>query len=161
MIRKTREARYVELGRKLFSQVAVAVQSLLPKKKINPRQFQFVLTSLLSCMIWLWNTGQAQAIFFQAACNKIADGANAFIVSLGIPRGNGSMGAALTGFINFIPWFILAIAVSATAFQGWNAYQEYQRDNQSGMIQPVLSILVLYFFLFVADKITAALTGTV
>ncbi|WP_373545635.1 hypothetical protein [Chamaesiphon sp.] len=134
--------------------------SLLPKgKKVSPAQFRFTLIAFLSALMWSWQSDRANALIpFQDAATAVATEAGAFMAGIGILAGTAPYDA-LTAFINFIPWMILLISVAAIAWQCWNAYQEYQRDNQSGMIQPMLSILVLVFFLIFGDTLSRFITA--
>jgi ABC-type transporter Mla maintaining outer membrane lipid asymmetry permease subunit MlaE len=127
------------------------------KSKISWNQIRYILISFNSFLFWGWaasSRADAAGIPFTTLFNAAADQTKTFVGLTGAPQQIGDM---IGGFMTFIPWIVLILVGSIVAWQTYEAYKEYQRENLSGAVKPALNIIVLLVFVFIADRATSYL----
>lgn len=127
-----------------------------PKRKAIWNQIRYISIAFTSFFLWGWvaDSRADAAIPFTTLFDAAADQTDEFVATTGAP---GEIGAMISGFMTFIPWIVLALVGSIIAWQTYEAYKEYQRENLSGAVKPALNIIVLLVFVFIADRATSYL----
>jgi hypothetical protein len=127
------------------------------KSKVTWNQIRYILISFNSFLFWGWagsSRADAAGIPFTTLFNAAATKTSDFVTLTGAPT---QIGAMIAGFMTFIPWIVLILVGSIIAWQTYEAYKEYQRENLSGAVKPALNIIVLLVFVFIADRATSYL----
>jgi hypothetical protein len=122
-------------------------------KKISWKQIQLFLVSCLAAITWGWNLApKADAApiydaFVTVSTTKIAT------IMAGFPVAGPLFTTLFTAIVNLIPWAVLLIVGGIAIWQAYLGYQEYDRENFSGIVKPMLNIIVLVILLIATDRI--------
>jgi hypothetical protein len=121
-------------------------------KKISWNQVRYFLVSCFAAITWGGNLApRADAApiynaFVTASMASLASITAAFPAAA-------LLTPILTAFINLIPWAVLLIVGGIVIWQAYLGYQEYDRENFSGIVKPVLNIIVLLMLVVATDRI--------
>jgi hypothetical protein len=131
-----------------------------PRKKISWRYIQYALIACFSSIAWGWNLApRADAApiydaFVTVSTTKIAT------IMAGFPVAGPLFTTLFTAIVNLIPWSVLLIVGGIAIWQAYLGYQEYDRENFSGVVKPMLNIIVLVILVIATDRIvTFMFTG--
>jgi hypothetical protein len=131
-----------------------------PRKKIPWKYIQYALITCFSSIVWGWNLApRADAApiydaFVTVSTTKIAT------IMAGFPVAGPLFTTLFTAIVNLIPWAVLLIVGGICMWQAYLGYQEYDRENYSGITKPMLNIIVLIILVIVTDRIvTFIFTG--
>jgi hypothetical protein len=131
-----------------------------PRKKILWKYIQYALIACFSSIVWGWNLApRADAApiydaFVTVSTTKIAT------IMAGFPVAGPLFTTLFTAIVNLIPWAVLLIVGGICMWQAYLGYQEYDRENYSGITKPMLNIIVLIILVIVTDRIvTFIFTG--
>jgi hypothetical protein len=136
------------------------IKTFQSKRKATWNQIRYISIAFNSFLFWGWaaDSRADAAIPFTTLFTAAAVQTDNFVATTGAPATIGSM---ISGFMTFIPWIVLVLVGSIVAWQTYEAYKEYQRENLSGAVKPALNIVVLLVFVFIADRATSYLaTGS-
>jgi hypothetical protein len=124
-----------------------------PRNKISWKYIQYALISGFTPIIWGWNLApKADAApiydaFVTASTAKIAT------IMAGFPAG-ALFTDLFTAIVNLIPWAVLLMVGGLVIWQAYLGYQEYDRENFSGIVKPLLNIIVLIILVIATDRVT-------
>ncbi len=131
-----------------------------PRNKISWKYIQYALISCFSLIIWGWKLApKADAApiydaFVTVSTTKIAT------IMAGFPVAGPLFTTLFTAIVNLIPWAVLLMVGGICIWQAYLGYQEYDRENFSGIVKPMLNIIVLVILVITTDRIvTFIFTG--
>jgi hypothetical protein len=133
------------------------IKTFQSKRKVTWNQIRYILIGFNSFLFWVWaadSRADAAGIPFTTLFNAAALQTGTFVTLTGAPP---AIGLMIAGFMAFIPWIVLILVGAVVAWQTYEAYKEYQRENLSGAVKPALNIIVLLVFVFIADRATSYL----
>ncbi|AFY97212.1 hypothetical protein [Chamaesiphon minutus] len=130
------------------------------RKKISWKQIRYVLISFFTSIAWGWNLApKADAApiydaFVTYSTTKITT------IMAGFPVAGPLFTLLFTAIANLIPWAVLMMVGGIVIWQAYLGYQEYDRENFSGIVKPLLNIIVLIILVIATDRIvTFMFTG--
>jgi hypothetical protein len=146
---------------KIYSVIMNHATSLSkPRKNVSWKQIRYILIGWMSSIIWGWNLApQADAApiydaFVTVSTTKIAT------IMAGFPVAGPLFTNLFTAIVNLIPWAVLLIVGGIVIWQAYLGYQEYERENFSGIVKPMLNIIVIVILVITSDRIvTFMFTG--
>lgn len=129
------------------------VRSSTHRKKIPWYKFRLMSICYNTSIFWAVAGRQradAAGPPFSQLFTAINNGIQPFMSALNV----GGLGTLIAGFFTFIPWLILALLGALAGWQVYEAYKEYERENLSGAVKPLLNIVVLILLVMLADRVT-------
>ncbi|WP_373547077.1 hypothetical protein [Chamaesiphon sp.] len=130
------------------------------RSKISWKQVRYVLIGFFTAIIWGGNLApKANAApiydaFVTYSTTKIT------AIMAGFPVAGPLFTTLFTAIANLIPWAVLLIVGGVAIWQAYLGYQEYDRENFSGIVKPMLNIIVLVILVITTDRIvTYMFTG--
>jgi hypothetical protein len=123
------------------------------RSKTSWKQIRYVLIAFFSALVWGWNLApKADAApiydaFVTASTTKIAT------IMAGFPVAGPLFTTLFTAIVNLIPWAVLLMVGGIVIWQAYLGYQEYDRENFSGIVKPMLNIIVLVILVITTDRI--------
>jgi hypothetical protein len=124
-----------------------------PRNKVSWKYIQYALISCFSPIIWGWNLApKANAApiydaFVTVSTTKITT------IMAGFPVAGPLFTTLFTAIVNLIPWAVLLMVGGIVIWQAYLGYQEYDRENFSGIVKPMLNIIVLVILVIATDRI--------
>jgi hypothetical protein len=129
-------------------------QSPRKRKVVSWKTIRYTLIGCLSAAFWSYSAARpAQALVFKAFSDYLAITIGAFMQQANA----GALVQVVTSALGILPWLVIVLAGSIIIWQSYAGYQEYQRENYSGIAKPVANILVTLILIFLTDKITEIL----
>jgi hypothetical protein len=124
-----------------------------PRNKISWKYIQYALISGFTPIVWGWNLApKADAAplydaFVTVSTTKIAT------IMAGFPVAGPLFTTLFTAIVNLIPWAVLLMVGGIVIWQAYLGYQEYDRENFSGIVKPMLNIIVIVILVIATDRI--------
>ena len=109
-------------------------------------QFALVQKVYLSRLNKNWNAPIYDA-FVTVSTTKITT------IMAGFPAAGPLFTTLFTAIVNLIPWAVLLMVGGIVIWQAYLGYQEYDRENFSGIVKPMLNIIVLVILVIATDRI--------
>ena len=123
------------------------------RNKTSWKQIRYVLIVFFTSIAWGWNLApKADAApiydaFVTVSTTKIAT------IMAGFPVAGPLFTTLFTAIVNLIPWAVLLMVGGIVIWQAYLGYQEYDRENFSGIVKPMLNIIVLVILVIATDRI--------
>jgi hypothetical protein len=123
------------------------------RKKVSWKQIRYALIACFSAIAWGWNLApKADAApiydaFVTVSTTKITT------IMAGFPVAGPLFTTLFTAIVNLIPWAVLLMVGGIVIWQAYLGYQEYDRENFSGIVKPMLNIIVLVILVIATDRI--------
>jgi fatty acid desaturase len=123
------------------------------RNKTSWKQIRYVLIAVFTSIAWGWNLApKANAApiydaFVDYSTTKIT------AIMAGFPVAGPLFTVLFTAFANLIPWAVLMMVGGIVVWQAYLGYQEYDRENFSGIVKPMLNIIVLVILVIATDRI--------
>jgi hypothetical protein len=126
-------------------------------KKVNPpKKLKYSLALLLSmALVIKADARPAEAVVFERFSAYLIESIGTFLTAAGATAVQPVVTAALT----LLPWLIIVLAGSIIIWQSYLGYQEYQRENYSGISKPIANIMVVLILVFLTDQLSALLVA--
>jgi hypothetical protein len=121
----------------------------------NWKAIRYPLTFLLSLGFWAYSgIRSAQAAVFSDFTAYLSNSITGFLTAANAPS---SVVTLVQAAMGLVPWIVLAIAGGIITWEAIEGYREFKREEYSGMVKPIATILLLVILLYFADRITSAL----
>jgi hypothetical protein len=123
------------------------------RNKISWKQVRYVLIGFFSSIMWGWNLAPKAdaAPIYDAFVTEST--AKITLIMAGFPVAGPLFTTLFTAIVNLIPWAVLLMVGGIVIWQGYLGYQEYDRENFSGIVKPMLNIIVLVILVITSDRI--------
>lgn len=127
-----------------------------PRKAVSWKSIRYFLTGAISAAFWAYSSAApAHAIVFEKFTTYLITSIGAFLAV----SGAGAVLPLVTAALTILPWLIIVLAGSIIIWQSYVGYQEYQRENYSGISKPIANIMVTLILVFLTDALSGLLVA--
>lgn len=124
--------------------------------KFNPpKGMKYTLIGLTSATLVLKADAKPAEAVYERFTTYIQGSLTTFLGAVG----GGAVAPIATSAIGLLPWLVIVLAGGIIIWQAYAGYQEWQRENYSGISKPVANILVTIILVFLTDALSALLVG--
>jgi hypothetical protein len=125
-----------------------------PRKAISWKSIKYFLTGAISAVLWAYSSAApSHAIVFEQFTQVLDQRIGTFLQSVNAT----AVQPIVTSGLTILPWLIIVLAGSIIIWQSYIGYQEYQRENYSGISKPIANIMVVLILVFMTDRLSALL----
>jgi hypothetical protein len=125
------------------------------RRPISWKSIRYFLTGAISAAFWIYSSAAPSHAVYERFTLYLVTSISVFLTAAGAT----AVIPIVTTALNILPWLVIVLAGSIIIWQAYVGYQEYQRENYSGISKPVANIMVTIILVFLTDALSALLIG--